>query len=249
MTTRTLSLAWQDTEASRQWFPVGRLDVDLDAESARYRFRYIEGARRAQKEAKFPPLIDFPDLNGDYQTNELFALFKNRVIATGRPDRMDYLRGLGLEQDADPIEVLSVSGGYRATDLYEVFPRIVQQEDGSFRCRFFLHGWRHVSAGAQKRIEALQDNEELHLTLELTNPATRIAIQVQTTDYHVIGWAPRYLLTDLIAAMTDSPKYSARVVRVNPLPAPSRQRVLIEMNGRWNTYKPMEGGDYQPLVP
>ena len=30
--------------------------------------------------------------------------------------------------------------------------------------------------------------------LELNNPATTLAVQIQTTDYHMIGWAPRYLL-------------------------------------------------------
>ncbi len=248
MTARTLFLAWQDKEASRQWFPVGQLDVDMEAEPACYRFRYINGARRAQEEANFPPLIDFPDLEADYRANELFPLFRNRVIAKGRPDRADYLRDLGLEDDADPIEILSVNGGYRVTDVYEVFPKLVRREDGSFACRFFLHGWRYVNAGAQKRIEELQGKEDLHVTLELTNPVTRIAVQIQTTDYHMIGWAPRYLMADLAAAMAESPKYSARVVRVNSLPAPSRQRVLIEMRGHWIEHKPMEGEDYKPLI-
>ena len=249
MTTRTLFLAWQDKDKSRQWFPVGQLDVDMDVESARYRFRYINGARRAQEEATFPLLFEFPDLEVDYCANELFPLFRNRVIARGRPDRLDYLRDLDLGEDADPIEILSVNGGYRVTDVYEVFPKLVQHEDGSFACRFFLHGWRYVNAWAQERIERLQSNEKLYVTLELTNPVTRIAVQIQTTDYHMIGWAPRYLMADLAAAMAESPKYSAQVVQVNPMPAPSRQRVLIEMRGYWNQYKPMASGDYEPLVP
>ena len=54
---------------------------------------------------------------------------------------------------------------------------------------------------------------------------------------------------DLAVAMAEAPEYSAQVVRVNPLPPPSRQRVLIEMRGRWNKHKPMESGDYVPMVP
>ena len=199
--------------------------------------------------ATFPLLFEFPDLEVDYCANELFPLFRNRVIARGRPDRLDYLRDLDLGEDADPIEILSVNGGYRVTDVYEVFPKLVQHEDGGFACRFFLHGWRYVNAWAQERIERLQSNEKLYVTLELTNPVTRIAVQIQTTDYHMIGWAPRYLMADLAAAMAESPKYSAQVVQVNPMPAPSRQRVLIEMRGYWNEYKPMASGDYEPLVP
>ena len=162
--------------------------------------------------------------------------------------RIDYLRGLDLDEDADAVEILSVSGGYRMTDAYEVFPKLIQHEDGGFTCRFFLRGWRCANSSAQQRMDLLESGEELYVTMELTNPMTRIAVQIQTADYHVIGWAPRYLMTDLAAAMADSPEYSARVVRVKPLPAPSRQRVLIEMCGRWNKYKPMASRDYVPLV-
>ncbi len=249
MTTKTLFLAWQDKKVTRQWFPVGQLDVDLEAEPNLYRFRYINGAKRAQEEAKFPLLIEFPELEADYYAHELFPLFMNRVIAPSRPDRLEYLQALDLNADAGPVEILSVNGGYRMTDVYEVFPKLIQHDDGEFACRFFLHGWRYVNPSAQQRMNLLEDGEELYVTMELTNPVTRIAVQIQTTDYHVIGWAPRYLMADLAVAMAEAPEYSAQVVRVNPLPPPSRQRVLIEMRGRWNEHKPMESGDYVPMVP
>ena len=135
------------------------------------------------------------------------------------------------------------------TDAYEVFPKIVKDDDGSFACRFFLHGWRHVSQPAQERLAGLKPEEELYVTLELTNPATGFAVQLQTTDYHVIGWTPRYLVDDLVEAMADSPgQYDTQVVRINPLPAPSKQRVLIEMRGRWDTHEPMAGEDFVPLI-
>ena len=178
----------------------------------------------------------------------LFPLFQNRVMNRSRPDRPDHLRNLGLLENADPFEILSVSGGTRVTDAYEVFPKLVKDVDGRFACRFFLHGWRHVNESAQGRIDRLKPEEELYVTLELTNPATRLAVQIQTTDYHMIGWTPRYLVADLVAAMAESPEYSARVVRLNPQPVPSKQRVLIEMRGRWNKHEPMTGEDFEPLV-
>lgn len=245
MNTKTLFLAWQDNE-QRQWFPVGRLDADV--EQPLYRFRYTGGAKRARKEVDFPLLYEFPNLHEDYQSSELFPLFSNRVIASGRPDRTDYLHYLGLSENADPVEILSMNGGRRATDLYEVFPKLVKQNDGSFTCRFFLHGWRHVSESAKDRIDLLNENEKLYVTMELTNPATGLAVQIQTEDYHMIGWAPRYLVEDLVAAMVEAPKYSAHVVRINPQPAPSRQRVLIEMRGYWEEHEPMTSGDFTPLV-
>ena len=247
MNQKTLFLAWQDKMNSRQWFPIGRLDADL--KQSAYRFRYTNGAVRAQSEVGFPLLIEFPELEWDYRASQLFPLFRNRVMNRGRPDLKHYLQNLDLAHGADPFEILATSGGYRATDAYEVFPKLVKSSDGSFKCRFFLHGWRHVNRGAQDRLNLLTPEEKLHVTLELTNPSTRLAIQIQTTDYHMIGWAPRYLVGDLTRAMTEQPhNYAAHVVRVNPQPSPSKQRVLIEMRGKWDGYEPMEGGDYRPVV-
>ena len=252
MVTKTLYLAWQDvrgeehSSGSRLWFPVGRLDVD---DEGPFRFRYTQGAKEANRENGFPALLEFPDLVGDYRSPELFPLFQNRIITPNRPDFTDYLRALDLGKEADPIEILSANGGRRATDTFEVFPKLVKGDDGSFVCRFFLHGWRHVSLAAQERLTALQAKESLYIALELNNPVDEMALQVQTTDYHMIGWAPRYLVDDLVMAMTESPgEYSARVVRVNPMPVPSSQRVLIELRGKWSEHEPMSGEDYRPLA-
>ena len=255
MSAKTLFLAWRDKrdkrENSREWFPVGRLDADL--ERPNYRFRYIKGAERAKRDAKFPSLrFAFPELNGDYRSPVLFPIFRNRVMSEKRPDFATYIRNLGFVETPNPIDILSISEGWRVTDPYEVFPKINIQPDGSFTCRFFLHGWRYVNALAQKRIESLRPDEELYVAIELNNPATGFAVQIQTReDYHMIGWTPRYLVNDLVNGMAKSPKpdYSAKVVQVNPMPVPSNQRVLVEMQGRWGAgYEPMSGPDFAPLV-
>jgi len=243
---KTLFLAWQDKGLTHAWFPVGRLDVFTTP--SRYRFRYVKGAERARKDARFEPLIDFPEWKGDYASSDLFPLFQNRVISPERRDFASYLRMLDLPETAEPVEILEVGGGYRATDNLEVFPKIVRRPDGSFRCRFFLHGMRHVGASARDRLERLQRGEVLYVTLELTNPATTFAVQIQTTDYQVIGWAPRYLVNDLMRAMAQSRGYEARVVRLNPLPAPSKERLLVELSGSWPDYEPMTAGDFEPLA-
>lgn len=254
MATKTLFLGWQHSEGeggggsgSRLWFPVGRLDAD--SEGSAYRFRYIKGAEEAKRVANFPELPEFPDFERGYESSELFPLFQNRIISPKRPDFVEYLRALDLGEDADPIEILAANGGRRVTDTFEVFPKLTKDTDGSFVCRFFLHGWRHVSDPAQERLNSLGRGEKLYVALELTNPLTEMAVQIQTTDYQMIGWAPRYLVNDLTAAMAESPgKYEAHVVRVNPQPAPSRQRVLVEMRSYWDQHEPMSGEDFDPLV-
>ena len=185
----------------------------------------------------------------DYRSSELFPTFSNRVIAPNRPDFKDYLQAIGLTESVDPIEILAANGGHRATDTFEVFPKLLKDTDGSFACRFFLHGWRHVSQAAQNQIASLQPGDRLNVALELTNPVDTLAVQIQTTDYYMIGWAPRYLASDLTMAMAEKTgEFSASVVRVNPMPAPSSQRVLVEMRGYWKEHEPMSGDDFLPLV-
>lgn len=247
MTDKTLYLAWQDKRITRGWFPVGRLDVPADRST--YRFRYVRGAESARDHAGFDGILDFPRWDRRYEASELFPLFKNRIISHKRGDFREHLRMLDLPETAEPVEILEVGGGYRATDSYEVFPKIERQQDGAFRCRFFLHGWRHVNPEAAARIDALQPGERLTIGVELTNPATRLALQIQTLDYHMIGWAPRYLVDDLLHAVAHAPgDYDVQVVRINPAPAPSKQRLLVELRGRWPDYDPMSAGDFEPLV-
>ena len=166
-----------------------------------------------------------------------------------RPDFKDYLKSLALGPTADPTEVLWIDGGRRVTDFFEVFPKLVKGEDGSFVCRFFLHGFRHTNPAAQTRIDSLEPGEPLHVSLELTNPTKQPAVQIQTLDYFMIGWAPHYFAHDLMVALAESAgEYQARVVRRNPVPHPSAQRLLIEMCSRWENHEPMSGEDFRPLA-
>ena len=247
MNTKVLFLAWRGKKADGQpWFPVGRLDVESDTS---YRFRYIGGVQRAAKRAGFSPLPSFPELGKDYRSSKLFALFQNRIMKPARPDFEEYLRSLDLHNNANPIEILSANGGTRATDTFEVFPKPEKDAKGNFTCRFFLHSWRYSNELAQQRIDCLKEGEYLYLTLELTNPETGLAVQIQTTDYYMIGWAPRYLVDDLARAMVEGPvDYKAKVMRLIPQSARSKQRVLIEMSGRWNKHEPMSSPDFEPLV-
>ena len=80
----------------------------------------------------YPPLLSFPQLHRDYRSSALFYQFQNRVMKPNRPDFADHVQRLGLPESADPFEMLSVSGGYRVTDDYEVFPKLVKAERWKF---------------------------------------------------------------------------------------------------------------------
>lgn len=245
MNTRTLFLAWRKPE-SRQSYPIGRLDADGDPES--YRFRYTRGALRAEKEAGLPRTVEFPYPEKEYRSNSLFALFRNRVISPRRPDRAAQLRALGLEENADPIKILSVNGGRRVTDTYRVFPKLVKKDGGEFSCHFFLHGWRRIPTEDRERVGALEEGEELRVRIETENPGAGRDAGLVTGDLRTVGWAPRWLVEEAAAALRETGDCAARIVRINPLPPPSPQRILVEMRGRWRDHEPMSGEDFIPLV-
>lgn len=242
----SLFLAWQAPK-QREWFPIGCLSADQAR--SHYVFQYTGGAVRAGKLVGFKPLPAFPNLRTRYESSELFPLFKNRVLDSSRRDFPDYLRSLDLEPNStDPIEILAISGGERLTDSFEVFPKIVKGENNTFSCRFFLHGLRHASKSAQSRGFELQSRESLQVSLELNNPATGPAIQLTTSDYEFLGWAPRYLVSDILKSIAVSPEITANVVRVNEAGVPINRRVLVELSGRLPAnYEPMSGPDYRVI--
>lgn len=243
-----LFVAWQAPAPTRAWFPIGRLDASADRHD--YVFRYTYGALHAQQRSGFEPLIAFPDLNRRYEARELFPLFKNRILEPNRKDFAEYLRWLDMDPEhADPIEILSLTGGERQTDSLEVFPQVRKLPDGTIRCRFFLHGLRHVSAAARERAERLAEGEALQVAVEVNNPATTYAVQLQTTDCHLIGWAPRYLVSDLRAALLEHATVSATVQRINRLDAPFARRVLIELSGGVpQNFEPMTSEEYRVVA-
>lgn len=251
-TPKTLYLGWQDRGLTRAWFPVGRLDVASDEkeDDERFRFRHLRGAEAARETGGFESVAGFsPDLSRDYRSHALFPVFRNRVMSPRRPDYGDYLRRRDLDHTATFIEILAVDGGRRVTDFYEVFPKLAKSEDGSFVCRFFVRGFHHTNENAERRIERLRRDESLQVSVELTNPTGHPAVQILTRDYYVVGWAPRYFAHDLMVAMAKSKgEHEARVVRVNPVPDPSSQRLLIEMKSRWEKHEPMNGREFEPLA-
>ena len=245
----TLYLAWQDHE-SRQWFPVGRLDSDDGAKPIAYTFSYINGAADAKALAHFSSILGFPEFAEWYQSDELFPLFRNRLMNSRRPDRPAYLRRLGMDADDwNPMRELSVSAPYN--DTFEMFPAIEPNADGCFATRFSLHGLRHTNPDAIRRTELLEVGERLGVSLELDNPVATHGIMVHTQDYYHVGWLPRYLVDtvhqDDAWKITD---VKATVAQVN-LDGPLSHRLLVDFRGSLPAgFRPMEHlPQYQPIAP
>lgn len=100
---------------------------------------------------------------------------------------------------------------------------------------FFIHGSRFMHESSNLAMSNLSVGEKLRVCFEANNPATGWAIQLQIVNKpQIIGYVPRYLLPDLhsIRKSDDQEFLSAVVTRVNPAPAPLKQRFLVELAGR-----------------
>ena len=241
-----LFLAWQDYE-SRVWFPIGRLTFD----GTKYQFVYIQGAKDAEQQCGFQPLISFPQWDEVYYSNYLFPLFANRLMSRSRPEYKSFVERLNvpLEED-DPMVLLARSEGKRETDSLTVFPCPEPDEKGKYELHFFAHGLRYLPAGAIARIEQFQIGDKLWLAHEFQNEYDTRALTLNTQDHHIVGYCPRYLLSNVFDVLMRSPNLvDVRVERINHSPTPLRFRLLCKMTySTLDRMKPFSQERYQPIA-
>jgi len=246
--TNALFVAWRagGTNGGR-WGPVGRLDRGPGG----YRFVYTRGASELEG---FRPFPEMPDLNTIYESEELFPLFANRLLARSRPEYEAYLTWGGFDPDnpPDPIALLAVTEGRRVTDSIELFPCPIPDQVGCYLNKFFLHGVAYVAAAAQQRIAALEPGEPLVLMFDNFNEYDPKAVAVRTHDVRerfLIGYVPRYLAREVrqLCASCDPDFIELAVERVNT-GAPLQQRLLCRMNSCWpEGFRPCADETFQPI--
>lgn len=244
-----LCIAWRAGGAAQgRWGPVGRLCRVAHG----YRFVYTRGARVLEG---FRPFPDMPRLDAVYESEALFPLFANRLLARSRPEYEAYLTWGGFDPSCppDPIALLGVTEGMRQTDSLELFPLPQPDADGCYSSRFFLHGLRWMPAAAQTRATQLVPGEPLGLLLDESNAFDRQAVAVRTSDgrdQFMIGYVPRYLATDVrrLCASNAADAIELAVVRANPN-APLQHRLLCQLRARWpQGFSPCTGDEYLPIV-
>jgi len=241
-----LFVAWRGDESSNgRWGPVGRLEHGDEG----YRFVYTRGAKTLQG---FQPFAGMPDLEEIYESDELFPLFANRLLAKSRPEYEAYLTWGGFDPryPPDPIAILGVTEGRRQTDSVEVFPCPVPDADGCYVGKFFLHGIRLLKPAALEQLGQLQPGEQLRPEREPTNPSDPNAVAIYTLDGVKIGYVPRYLAHDVHQLARGCGEESVRVnvERVN-CDAPLQQRVLCRVNACWPyEFQPCNRDEFQPII-
>lgn len=239
---RRLAVAWQNPE-SRSIQPVGL----LSHAGSDYEFRYVRNALAVKD---FIPLIGFPDLDRSYQSQRLFPLFAQRVMAPRRPDFSRYIESLDLTEDADPWEQLTRSEGRRAGDTILVFPEPVIDDDGQTQSNFLVHGIRHAipEASLDERLRSLRKGDRLTLAPEPTNPVNSRAILTVDQARIPLGWVPDLLL-DYVHTVADTGLYDLVVQHVNGPAAPIHLRLLVRLTGRVPVdYRAFAGSTWDPVV-
>jgi hypothetical protein len=245
--TNALFVAWRSPEPTgARWGPIGRLEHGPDG----YRFLYTHGARTLPG---FRPFPEMPGLEEIYESDELFPLFSNRLLTPSRPEYQAYLAWGGFDPNIppDPIAILGVTEGLRATDYLELFPCPSPDERGCYVNKFFLHGLRHMPAAAQARVAMLTPGEPLLPMFDDFNPHDPNAVAVRTArDCVMIGYVPRYLAREVrqLCKACGPDSVGLQVERVNPN-APLQQKLLCRMRSCWpDDFHPCNGEDFQPIV-
>ena len=220
---KTLLVLWRNPTSNR-FAKVGQVDALPDGHVA---FQYLDSA---WKDPDFSPLIEYPDRNAAYVSNELPAFFANRVLSAGRPGYARYLDWLGVDrlnaQDV-PFEVLARTGGGRVTDTFHVVELPLNESQG-FSSRFFVSGLRHTP-GVEGHLLSLKTGDHMQLQLEERNPVNPRAVLVNTSDGEKIGYIPDWLCSDVRDLLTESWVLTATVERVNP-DAPAHVRLLCRID-------------------
>jgi len=225
---KSLFVAWQDPE-SRQWATVGR----LSQMEGRFHFTYTQGAKN---QSNFIPFGRMTDLKAEYVSEELFPLFKNRVLAKSRPEYAQYLQWLGLDAAKyDVLDELERTGGIRATDSLEMFPCPTPTEQNNYEVYFFTRGLRHLHDENRKRTSELKEGDKLNVMLDPQNEYDPHALMIRTCDpITLVGYAPRYFSSEFTKLMNrvGAKNVKVTVERVNA-EAPLQYRVLCRIQAPW----------------
>jgi hypothetical protein len=215
---KNLYIAWQDPE-TRRWYTVGR----LTKEKGVYEFRYTMGSI---KSSRFDYLGRMRDKLKVYRSDSLFPLFSNRLLDSSRPEYPDYLSWMGVDEEANDMDLLARSGGRRGTDQLCVYPKVEANLQGEMELYFFSHGLRYLSESEKKAINRLKPGDPLYLTPDHTNKYDQYALLLETGEPVRVGYCPRYLNQGL-SSVLEKVEIRLTVEKVNNK-APLQFRLLCK---------------------
>lgn len=228
----SIYVAWQNEE-SREWTPVAKLDKVIGG----YTLQYTRGSQRC---TGFTGIGRMVDRDKVYFSEELFPFFKNRLISKSRPEYQDYLRWLGLENLADdPMTILAVTAGLRATDSLELIPSPKRNGD-TLVLDFFPRGLSHMDPKTLRTLSPSTDDQQLYLMKDIQNVRDPNALALRTEEpTAMVGYLPRYYCRGLLRILDEAPTAVKIAIRQVNLEAPLDMRLLCRLTAPWNLGRKM----------
>lgn len=222
---RELLVVWQHP-SSRRFVSVAELAQLSDGTFA---FRYLP---EAASTPDFFALVEYPDLDKTYISDELPVFFANRVMSSDRYNYEQYLGWLdlqGVDPRDVPVEVLARTGGGRATDTFHIVDRPLRGES-VFSSRFFVSGIRYVER-PEEVVTAVSAGHRLELRRQPENKLNPKAVIVDVENGRQLGWVPDWLCGEVTDMLDDGWRIELVAEKVNP-DAPAHTRVLCLLKGR-----------------
>jgi len=227
---RELFLAWKEPR-KREWIVVGK----LWEKDKKYYFAYTKGVKKAQKSGNFNEFGVMQDIDKVYVSDELFPIFKNRILNRSRPEYRSYLKWLGFEKEASPLEELSRTNGLRATDSLQLFEK-PKPINNQFIIYFFSHGIRHLPLTYQDRIKSLKEGEELFILKDVQNRYDKFALALRTDDpVEIVGYIPRFYTKDInrLMKLNGNKEIKVNIEKIN-MDAPKQFQLLCKIETYWS---------------
>lgn len=241
---KDIYIIWQDSDdKTRMWHPVAKLSK---TNQNSYLFKYTKGA----KNKNFSPFPRMMDLSATYESTDLFPFFKNRIFSKNRPEFNNFLRWTLSNEDIDPLELLALLGGEKATDNYRIVSAPIKS-DGKYRQKFFVSGVRYITQLAQETLLTLKNDSVLHMKYEDDNEFDRNAILLTSSKKSqeiILGYYPAYLNQDIrnLVGCDDPNRYcTIKVLQMNE-DAPSQYKLFCSIEAPWKEgFVPFRGIEYE----
>lgn len=223
-----LVLSWRNPKL-RAWTAVGTLEYKDD----KYYFNYTNGA----KAENFIPFGQMQELNKTYVSDELFPIFKNRLLSKSRPEYQDFLGWLDIEQEENnELLELSRSRGIRATDELQLFPIPEKTENGNYEVLFFSHGISHMAEHYVNRLSELKKDNELCILKDIQNESDSLALVLRTKDdpAELMGYCPSFFVEDFNLLLDKNGVNNVKVTvqKIN-IDAPMQLKLLCKLTTKW----------------
>lgn len=244
MSDKVLVVCWREPEL-REWIPIGR----LWQEGGQFLFCYTEGLHKAQQNNNFSYFAEMTDPTKTYVSDELFPIFKNRLLTKSRPEYKRYLQWLDLDENLTDLDELARTNGARATDSLQLFEIPQKTQDEKYIIQFFAHGTNYLSKSYVERIESIQDGEQIYLMQDIQNPVDRLALLLRTGDpMELLGYCPRIYTNDINQLLNNtSGQVKVTAKRVNSS-APLQLKLLCELEADWpKDFEPFSAHEFKPF--